>query len=141
MSAMRKRLFGATDGGTGPNTMAKRLGFSGTGVSADVEEPLSLQLKRDWAKGLISSAKLQKYCMGAVVEHSTSSDTARLATVGAAGRCPQNAQRDIISRLGKPEGGTPFYPNGFRQTRRAPWKRREGKGNCPAPPTITFSAL
>ncbi len=72
------------------------------GGSSSSEGPLTRSLMRDWAKGLLSSGKLQEYAAGALAQGATGFD--RLARVGTYGKHPQNAYRDLVSLLGLPKG-------------------------------------
>ena len=74
--------------------------------SSAMDQPLCRSLKKDWALGLLSSAKVQEYAWGAAAQGSEGLED--LARAGNEGRNPGNIQRALISALGMPEGSCDF---------------------------------
>ena len=66
------------------------------------DQPLIRSLTRDWAKGEISSAKVQEYAWGAVQQGARA--MADAAAIGNYGANPQNAFRALTVVFGTPQG-------------------------------------
>ena len=99
---MLKRVFGS-DGGRLP--LRSRLTAPPGGESASGPQapgPFSEAMKMDWAKGVLSSSKVQQYCSAAVLEGNSSAAVQAFASAGSAGSQPSHAQRDIMRTLGRP---------------------------------------
>ena len=69
--------------------------------------PLYRLLKKRWAGADIPSWQVQEYAEAA--QGSGAVGLAGLPKIGAGGRHPQNAQRDIMRALGRPTGAPEFY--------------------------------
>ena len=66
-------------------------------------------MKKDWAKGVLSSRQVQEYCAGASIEGCSSRAVQAFSRVGGAGAALQNAQRDLMRVLGRPLGTPNVY--------------------------------
>ena len=73
---------------------------------ADIDLPLLRSLKRDWAKGKLSSPQVQDYAAGAAAQGAVG--MGRAAAAGSHGRHPQNLQRSLIALFGMPPGAPAF---------------------------------
>ena len=67
-----------------------------------VTSPLYESLRRDWARGLLSSHKVQEYALGASQHNAWGMD--ELGRLGAGGKHPQNMFRELVRRFGSPPG-------------------------------------
>ena len=71
--------------------------------------PLFRSLKMNWAKGKITSPLVQEFACGAEQLGGPGSvGMSSLASAGAHGLNPQNLQRALISKFGKPKGAPDF---------------------------------
>ena len=68
--------------------------------------PLIRSLKRDWAKGKLSSPQVQEYALGAAKQGAQG--MGGLAGAGSHGSNPQNLQRSLMATFGKPIGAPEF---------------------------------
>ena len=68
--------------------------------------PLIQSLKRDWAKGKLSSPQVQEYALGAAKQGAQG--MGGLAAAGSHGSNPQNLQRSLMATFGKPIGAPDF---------------------------------
>lgn len=69
--------------------------------------PLFRSLKRDWARGKITSAQVQEYAAGASAAGAPS--LGALAGAGQAGTRPGNLFRSLVSAFGMPPGAPEFF--------------------------------
>ena len=69
--------------------------------------PLHRSTRRDWAKGKLSSARVQDYVQGAAQQGASGMDG--MASIGGSGSHPQNVCRALKEHLGVPEGAPDFH--------------------------------
>ena len=70
------------------------------------ELPFNDDLKRDWAKGLLSSAQVQRYAMHSMQQCAVGLE--ELAAIGTGGKHAQNLMRDLVRVFGTPVGAPQF---------------------------------
>eukprot|EP00959_Pyramimonas_sp_CCMP1952_P458621 9476923-Pyramimonas_sp.AAC.1 len=68
--------------------------------------PFSRTMRKDWATGTLSSAKVQEYAFAAQQQGAEGLDN--LAAVGTYGKWPQNLLRDLKNLFGYPLGSPPI---------------------------------
>ena len=83
-----------------------RLGNAESQAAAEASEPKpwTQTLKRDWAAGKISAAKVQEYAEKSAAQGAQGLDA--VAAAGTHGKHPSSVHRKLMSIFGNPKGGT-----------------------------------
>ena len=68
--------------------------------------PLNNSLRRQWAKGELTSRQVQELAFGAACQGADGLEG--ISTAGSSGARPQNIQRSLLSFFGRPSGGADF---------------------------------